>query len=106
MHIFIPLIQKQKSSFPERFFWIYVQQDLIHFLLGKPQKIVQKLWGEKVAIKILFGYFKSKQKVPMATKFEGGGGLRGLATSGVTFFCLFFRLPYTAYLSHDLIGIS
>ena len=38
--------------------------------------------------KSIFSYFKTKKKVPMAIKLEGGGeGLSGLATSGSTFFC-------------------
>ena len=35
--------------------------------------LVQKLWGEKKLSKSVFGYFKTKKKVPMAIKLEGGG---------------------------------
>ena len=44
--------------------------------------LVQKLWGEKKLSKSVFGYSNLRQKkiqqkkVPMATKLEGGWGVR------------------------------
>ena len=47
-----------------------------------PQKnraiLVQKLWGEKKLSMSVFGYFKTKKKVPMAIKLEGWGGGKAL----------------------------
>ena len=56
-------------KFVGRYFYL----DVIKFSKNRAV-LVQKLCGEKKLSKSVFSYFKTKKKVPMAIKLEGGGG--------------------------------